>query len=161
MRKVLGAFLILLSLPLLAWTIYVEIVFLGEAKGKYNKMMTTAEQRYSESKAEADKRYKTKKETTAKNYKEKLATLEGQSKIAFEKQFKELEKTFHETYQKAVKFREDTYQKVKTTMENAFDERVSKEREVSYSIPSGILGILFLVIGVFFIRSGRKKISTS
>ena len=69
MKNVLGGFIILVSLPLLAWSIYVEFVFLGEAKGKYNTVMTTAAEKYSESTADTEKRYKDKKETITKNYK--------------------------------------------------------------------------------------------
>ena len=157
MKKVLGGFIILVSLPLLAWSIYVEFIYLGEAKGKYNTLMTTAAERYSKSTADTEKRYEDKKENITKNYNEKIATLDGQIKIAFEKQFKETQKTFDDAYASAVKLKDEMYEKVRTQMEDSFNERVSKEREAGYSIHSGILGVIFLVIGVFYIRRGRKK----
>ena len=161
MKKVLGGFIILVSLPLLAWSIYVEFVYLGEAKGKYNTVMTTAAEKYSESTADTEKRYKDKKNTITKNYNEKISMLDGQIKIMFEKQFKETEKTFDDAYISALKLKDEMYEKVRTQMENSFNERVSKEREASYSIHSGILGIIFLVIGIFCILRGREKATNS
>ena len=123
--------------------------------------MTTAAEKYSESTADTEKRYKDKKETITKNYNEKVATLDGQIKITFEKQFKETEKTFDDAYISAVKLKDEMYEKLRTQMENSFNERVSKEREASYSIHSGILGIIFLVIGIFCILRGREKATNS
>jgi hypothetical protein len=161
MKKVLGGFIILVSLPLLAWSIYVEFVFLGEAKGKYNTMMTTAAEKYSESTADTEKRYKDEKDTITRNYNEKVATLDGQTKITFENQFKETEKTFENAYISAVKIRDETYEQFKTQIENSFNERVSREREASYSMHSGILGLIFFGIGIFLILRGRKKATNS
>ena len=56
MKKVIGVIVILLLLPLLAWSFYVEVIFLGEAKGKHNKAIMTAEERYTKSSADAEKR---------------------------------------------------------------------------------------------------------
>ena len=161
MKKVLGGFMILVSLPLLAWSIYVEFVFLGEAKGKYNTAMTTAAEKYSASTADSEKQYKDTKETITKNYNEKIATLDGQIKITVEKQFKKTEKTFDDNYISAAKLKDEMYEKTRTQMDNLFNERVSKEREAAYSIHSGILGIIFLVIGIFCIRRGREKATNS
>ena len=161
MKKVLGIFLILLSLPLFAWSIYVEFVFLGEAKVKFTAMMETTAQKYSESKVDTEKWYKEKKENITNNYKEQISALDGQAKLEFEKQFKEMEKIFDDTYIETVNLQEETYEKMRTDMRNAFNERVSKEREASYSMQSGILGIIFIVTGVFFIVRGRKKLPTA
>ena len=161
MKKALGVVLILLSLPLLAWSIAVEFVYLGEARGKFNTHMTTAEEKYFASKEDAEKKYNNKKETIVKNYNEQLSALNGQAKIEFEKTFKETEKTFDDMYVAAIKLREETYENVKTQYENAFKERVSQERVATYSIHCGIVGVIFLVIGIFSILKGRKKLTSS
>ena len=102
MKKALGVVLILLSLPLLAWSIAVEFVYLGEARGKFNTHMTTAEEKYFASKEDAEKKYNNKKETMVKNYNEQLSALNGQAKIEFEKTFKETEKTFDQSIQEFI-----------------------------------------------------------